>query len=651
MNRAYVLMLLLLCAVAARAAEIQPAGVIGNSGSEGPALVRAGAAEVEGGVYLDQDLTLWCSGGDRIINATFDGRLIRDYPLPPDCKAIWGHYFAALDGVLYFGGRGDKLSKGPIPSWGALFALPMKPGGAIQYVCALDGVQGPDTMALCPVPIGKELLLGRQLPDNSKTGAGVFFFNPVTKEFRPLKIFAGQPEKAGVPPVCIKSVALDPARKAVYVGGYFGKFNVGRLHSPCVYEFVLVDLEGKEIWRRDTLYLGTAVDPRGWLCFAGGAAWLTAWHGHLARMDRNFSLAPGIVASWNFELNTPRQILGVRDVGAACIEAPVSGSLASAYDPLVIATSRPFAYFARWDRRENRLELVRRIGALPSVSSINLSADGWVSVGVGPGDHSWWRWEDGPDAPPRFANLAMGASGGAFDERGRLCCLAPSPYAKTWTTGVFSPITATHSADVNPDNLVPFTPGGFGVRQGTKVLGAGVHAREMKVAVAYATHRDDKGLWRCPMEIYTWKVAGREQWKKITTTGVALADPGEIAMLEGGVIAVADGGGVVFLQEAGEKLEFIARLDKWGAAPDQSFGKEIHIAADGPHLVVADTQRHRVLWFHAEGRQFKGQLGETDRPGVRLGTFDRPKCLAIQGNRVAVYDAGNQRIVKALLAQ
>ncbi len=284
MKHAHLLALFVLSATtaAARAAEIRPAGVIGNSGIEGPALIRAGAAEVEGGVYLDQDLTLWFSGGDRIINATFDGRLIREYPLPADCKAIWGNYFAALDGVLYFGGRGDKLSKGPMPSWGALFALPMKPDGAIQYVCSLDGVQGPDTMALCPVPVGKELLLGRQMPDNGKTGAGVFFLNPITKEFRPLKVFPGRPDQAGVPPVCIKSIALDPERKVVYVGGYFGKFNVGRLHSPCVYEFLLVDLEGKEIWRRDTLYLGTAVDPRGWLCFAGGAAWLTAWHGHIA---------------------------------------------------------------------------------------------------------------------------------------------------------------------------------------------------------------------------------------------------------------------------------------------------------------------------------------------------------------------------------
>ncbi len=368
-------------------------------------------------------------------------------------------------------------------------------------------------------------------------------------------------------------------------------------------------------------------------------------------MDRSFSPAPGIVASWNFELNTPKQVVGVRDVGAACIEAPVSGTHASTYDPLVIATARPLVYFARWNRRENRLELVRRIGSLPSVSSINISPDGWVSAGVGPCDHSWWRWEDGCGAPPRFANLAMGASGGAFDERGRLCCLAPSPYAKTWTTGVFSPITATHSADVNPDDLVPFTPGGFGVRQGTKVLGTGANAREVKVAVAYASNRDDKGLWSCPIDVYNWKAAGRDQWKRIATSGITLADPGEIAMLEGGAIAVADGRGVIFLREAGEKVEFISRLDRWGDAPDQSFGKEIHIAADGPNLVIADTQRHRVLWFRTENRQLKGQLGDSDTPGVSLGAFDRPKCLGINGNRLAVYDAGNQRIIKAVLTE
>lgn len=652
MNYAYPLALaLLLAAAPAEASYVEAAGVIGNSGVEGPTLLRAGTAEGEGGVVLDPDLTLWFSGGDRIIHATFDGRLIRDYPLRPACKAVWGHCFAALDGVLYFGGQSDKLTAGPMPSWGAIFALPMKPDGAVQYVCGLDGVQGPDTMAICPAPVGQELLVGRQLPDGGNIGAGVFFLDPLTKAQRPLKVFPGQPAQPGVPPVAIKSVALDADRQAVYVGGYFGKRTVGRLHSPCVHEFLLFDLQGKELWRRDTLYLGTAVDPRGWLCFAGGVAWLTAWHGHIARMDRAFAPAPGIVASWNFELSTPMQLVGVRDAGAPCVEAPVSGAPASAYDPLVIATARPLVYFARWNRRKSRLELVRRIGSLPAVSSINISPDGWVSAGIGPCDHSWWRWEDGADAPPRFANLAVGASGGAFDERGRLCCLAPSPYAKTWTTGVFSPITAAHSADVHPDDLVPFEPGGFGVRQGTQVLGAGANAREVKVAFAYAINRDDQGLWRCPIDVERWKAAGRDQWKKIPTAGVTFADPGEIAMLEGGVMAIADGGGVIFLRAADGKPEFVARLDKWGDAPDQCFGKEIHVAADGPHLIIADTERHRVLWFHAESRRLKGQLGDTDKPGVGLGAFDRPTCLGLSGNRLAVYDAGNQRIVKAVLVE
>jgi hypothetical protein len=229
--------------------------------------------------------------------------------------------------------------------------------------------------------------------------------------------------------------------------------------------------------------------------------------------------------------------------------------------------------------------------------------------------------------------------------------LVPSPYSKSWTTGVFSPETAAHSGDIDPDNLVPFQPGGFAVRRGTRVLGTGANARQMKVAVAFATNRDDKGLWTCPMDVESGKAAGRDRWKKVPTAGFALADPGEIAMLEGGGLAVADGGGVTFLQQAEEELRFVARLDKWGDAPDQSFGKELHIAADGPDLLVADTQRHRVLWFHAEKRQLKGQIGTADTPGVGLGAFDRPECLSLNGTRLAVYDAGNQRIIKAVLAE
>ena len=109
---------------------------------------------------------------------------------------------------------------------------------------------------------------------------------------------------------------------------------------------------------------------------------------------------------------------------------------------------------------------------------------------------------------------------------------------------------------------------------------------------------------------------------------------------------------MTFLREAEGNHKFIARLDKWGDAPDQSFGKEIHIAAAGPHLVISDTERHRVLWFDAENRQFKGQLGNTDTPGASLGLLlDRPQCLGIHGNHLAVYDSGNQRIVKAVLRE
>ena len=58
-----------------------------------------------------------------------------------------------------------------------------------------------------------------------------------------------------------------------------------------------------------------------------------------------------------------------------------------------------------------------------------------------------------------------------------------------------------------------------------------------------------------------------------------------------------------------------------------------------------------MLWFHAENRQFKGQLGNTDTSGASLGLLDRPQCLGIHGNHLAVYDSGNQRIVKAVLRE
>ncbi len=88
-----------------------------------------------------------------------------------------------------------------------------------------------------------------------------------------------------------------------------------------------------------------------------------------------------------------------------------------------------------------------------------------------------------------------------------------------------------------------------------------------------------------------------------------------------------------------------------GDLPEACFGADLRIAADGPNLVVADTRRHSVLWFHVDPIGIRGRIGDTDKPGDRLGAFDHPPCVGISGDSVAVLDSVNGCLVKAALTE
>ena len=69
----------------AQAAQLTCAGILGNSGEQGPTLVRFG--EFDGcrglGVVYDREGSLWDRGGDGVLNRyALDGRLLASYRIP-----------------------------------------------------------------------------------------------------------------------------------------------------------------------------------------------------------------------------------------------------------------------------------------------------------------------------------------------------------------------------------------------------------------------------------------------------------------------------------------------------------------------------------------------------------------------------------------
>ena len=79
---------------------------------------------------------------------------------------------------------------------------------------------------------------------------------------------------------------------------------------------------------------------------------------------------------------------------------------------------------------------------------------------------------------------------------------------------------------------------------------------------------------------------------------------------------------------------------------DEHFGARIHLSCDGTTLAVADGARQRVLCFAPSGGRPRAAFGHTDTIATDLSGVDSPATVAVRGQRVVVYDAGNQRLLK-----
>ena len=138
-----------------------------------------------------------------------------------------------------------------------------------------------------------------------------------------------------------------------------------------------------------------------------------------------------------------------------------------------------------------------------------------------------------------------------------------------------------------------------------------------------------------------------DSWQPVTVAE-PLESPGEIVALAGRDLAVVDGAAVVMLKPEGGRLTRMQRFAACGTRPEDRFGPSLHLAGDGENLVVADTSRHRLVWLDARGHCL-GWFGETDVAGDDLAHMRAPTCVGVCGDRLVVYDSGNQRLLKLML--
>jgi len=617
------ILLVLALGVAANAATIRAIGVLGNSGEAGEGLVRVGGFPLDhcaSGVAMDQDWTLWLSGGDAINRLGLDGRLIEQFPLEPAGASVDSRTFAVLDNTLYFLGRLPRRRV-------ALFELPMRSGSRARPLplSLPERKRGHVAYCLAPQPLAGRLVIAAEPKEAPQDIVGVYFLDPKARKLKQAFALRGSYPHG---------VAVDARRQVIYLGAHLGLFVGGQTHSN-VYAITALRPDGTRV--SEAFPVACPKTPaiptqfRGVVSLAGGALWDTAWYGFLARLDLEGRGAPGRIVEWHHELDYPTQVLGLKN--------DTSGGAA----PLLIATPMPDAfYFVAWDRPKRRLEFIRRIGCLPTMSSVGLSDDGWVTVGTARA-HLWWRWEDAADAPPRKAELHIPVTP-LFFEGERAFALA-AQYRLTRNRGK-PPVPTVFTHRLGGRNEARRVQGASPLKQpvGLSVrVAPGKHSAALFVADA-AT----KQVWRTDLWLANLQ-PNAKKWRPIRIEGDALEAPTDIAALTDGRLLVADGSRIVLLEPHGDRYRVAWQLDRWGDGPKQRFGQRLRFAVDGAWMLVSDTERHRLVWLDWAERKVLGQLGEADKAGDDPRHLSQPTLVALRASRAVVADAGNQRILKLAL--
>ena len=611
--------------VVARAATIRAVGVMGNSGEAGDALVRVGEfihSEAHSGVAMDSDSTLWVSGGDRINRVGLDGRLVEPFALAAKGATVDSRTFAVLDGTLCF-----FVRLGPRKT--ALFGLPMRSGAVARPmpITLPERKHAHLPWCLAPQPLDGKLLLATEPKEDGDARIVVHAFDPRTKALAEAFALNGSYPHA---------LAMNAARRVIYVGANFGLFVGGITHSD-VYAIHAVRPDGTPVSDAFPVpCMKTPATPtqfRGVISLARGALWDTAWYGFIARLGLDGKGDPGRIMEWHHELDYPTQILGIEGVQPP---RPV--------DPLVIATPQPDAfYFATWNRAERGLHLVRRIGALPVISSLGLSEDGWVTVGTAR-SQLWWRWEAAADAVPHKAQLHIALTPLFFKDGQAFAIAVQYQLGNRGKRPLMATIFGPRPGGRNEANRVGEAPPlkhpvGLAVRV----------ARGKPRSDLFVTDAGTNQLWRTGLWLPNLTPT-REGWRPVAIEDVALQAPTDVAALADGRLLVADAGHIRLLEPAGDGYRVSREYGPWGEGPGQRLGRRLRFAVEGAWMLVSDTDRHRVVWLDWTRWEFLGQLGHTDVPGDDAMHLDAPTFVALRGTRAVVADAGNQRVLKVALA-
>lgn len=298
----------------ASAAELRPAGVLGNSGGADATLVSFAGKEARGmGPVFDEARTLWERGGARQLNRyALDGRLLASFALPEG------------------GDLGDQLAL-------ADRLLVMRIGKAV-HTLATDAPAGTK-----PARIAGEV----DAMSSGSFGGRVAIFSGGALAWLEAATGARTEITKWDGPVQFLHIA-DAG--TVYL------FGAGRVHA----------------WKDGRQLAGFPKPFHGERPQKIGRFWYShAWHGTINRFNESFEPAPGVVlggASGTFIGYLPQSA----DIDNGRGMAQIDGDL------FAVSGIGGVVQLLRWNGVELRFEPARRIGALAGVTGVAIDANGTI---------------------------------------------------------------------------------------------------------------------------------------------------------------------------------------------------------------------------------------------------------------------------------
>ncbi|UUO04656.1 hypothetical protein M4951_14790 [Blastopirellula sp. J2-11] len=343
-------------------------------------------------------------------------------------------------------------------------------------------------------------------------------------------------------------------------------------------------------------------------------------HGTIKRYNSQLEPAPGVVlggASGSFigflpesaDLSTGRGMTSLQD------------------DLFAVTGMEGIIQIAKWDEDQSKFRLVRRIGPAVDIQGLGLDQDGniWTHFGA-------WRWNDTPDAPRTIGAPASQNHAQPITLDGKSICVLQQRHSNPFlATGPF--IDEHGWSKYETDGLK-------GLKDVEQLRGAAVIPTE-KGELRMIVVKSNGAGYQIPLQSQG-RLAGAPQPIQLDR----LRGCTSLAYAQGKLYAASEGQVVAFAQNGDQPWQEVERWNRPAGTSTQPFGDTISIQSDGTQLAVSDTQRHRVLLLDPASHRVIDQFGQLDQAGKSLDTLDSPTHVAVQGNRVVVYDSANQRIVR-----